>query len=63
MLSQGLGGGPSSACINESAKEMGAEKEKEQKVTHNERFKVLVSLIRTGVGRKKGMLTITCRKV
>ena len=42
---------------------MGAEKEKEQKVTHNERFKVLVSLIRTGVGRKKGMLTITCRKV
>ena len=63
MLSQGLGGGPSSACINESAKEMGAEKEKEQKVTHNERFKVLVSLIWTGVGRKKGMLTIACRKV
>ena len=42
---------------------MGAEKEKEQKVTHNERFKVLVSLIWTGVGRKKGMLTIACRKV
>ena len=28
---------------------MGAEKEKEQKVTHNERFKVLVSLIWTSI--------------
>ena len=42
---------------------MGAEKEKEQKVTHVVRFRVLVSLIWTGVDRKKGMLKITCRKV